>query len=108
MLRPCTVTGSFVCEHGKPVQGLVRFMPYALWIYEENTRWATLAPELVLGPDGAFVAELTATDSGSYPWTYHAYTPAGVFEFMVPWRETGYTLRELIHEHRAGARTEDR
>jgi len=101
MLQSCTVTGSFVCQ-GRPVAGLVRFVPERLWLVQDGTCWATLAPTVRLSSDGSFVAEVTATDYGG--WHYLVQTPAGSFRVMVPWHPTGHSLKELIGEHHPGPR----
>jgi hypothetical protein len=95
----CTITGSFA-RKGTPVQGLVRFTPRRLWVVRAGTTWACLAPEVRLAPDGSFVARVTATDNDAIMWTYLIDTPAGRFETYVPWSQAGWSLRELVHEHR--------
>jgi hypothetical protein len=101
MPRTCVVSGSFVHDE-QPAQGLVRFTPSRLWVVQDGITWACLAPEVVLGRDGSFVAQVTATDTDTVPWYYYISTPAGCFQCYVPWNEAGWSLRELIREHHPG------
>lgn len=101
--RTCVVTCRFE-QNGRPVQGLVRFTPRRPWIPCEGVTWATLGPELRLDADGRFTAIVTATDSDAIMWDYLVQTPAGDFRVYVPWNQKAWTLRELVNEHRAGAR----
>jgi hypothetical protein len=105
--RTVTVTGSFHHKNGRPVQGLVRFTPGRLWVIEGTIAWACLAPEPVLAADGSFSVQLTPTNTDSVWWRYRVDTPAGSYEVSVPWVKTGYTLRELVDEHRSGTRAAD-
>jgi hypothetical protein len=108
MLREVTVSGSFV-RNELPVQGLVRFTPSRLWVVQQDgTAWACLAPDVQLGPDGSFVAQVTATDSDGIMWHYDVCTPAGHYHVYIPWCDAGWSLRELIHGHRAGPRAQNR
>jgi hypothetical protein len=105
MPRTVTVTGSFQYKNGRPVQGLVRFMPSRLWVIQEEIAWACLAPEVPLARDGSFLVELTPTDTDVIWWRYRVESPAGCWELSVPWVKTGYTLKELVSEHHPGTRT---
>jgi hypothetical protein len=105
MPRTVTVTGSFQYKNGRPVQGLVRFMPSRLWVIQEEIAWACLAPEQVLRSDGSFSVQLTPTDTDALWWRYRVESPAGTWELSVPWVKTGYTLKELVSEHHPGTRT---
>jgi hypothetical protein len=100
--RTCVVTAAFE-RYGRPISGTIRFTPQRLWIRKGQT-WACLAPEMALDAAGSFVAEVTATDNDAIMWHYLISTPAGDFPVYVPWNERGWTLRELVDEHRAGAR----
>lgn len=99
-----TVTGSFA-NHDRPVQGLVRFTPGRLWVVASNITWACLAPEVWLDPDGSFVAQVTPTDTDAIMWTYKVCTPAGCWLVYIPTNDAGWSLRELIYEHRPGPRS---
>ena len=105
MPRTVTVTGSFQHKNGRPVQGLVRFMPNRLWVIQDEVAWACLAPEPVLASDGSFSVQLTPTDTDPIWWRYRVESPAGAWELSVPWVKTGYTLKELVSEHHPGPRT---
>jgi hypothetical protein len=102
-----TVTGSFVYTSGKAVRGLVRFTPCRGWVIEDGVAWATLAPEVMLGSDGSFSAQVTPTDSDDVSWCYLVESPAGTFHITVPTTEVGYTLKELIDVSRPGSRSSD-
>ena len=105
MPRTVTVTGSFQHKNGRPVQGVVRFLPSRLWVIQHDIAWACLAPERRLLADGSFSVQLTPTDTDLIWWRYRVLTPAGSFEVSVPWVKTGYTLRELVDEHHPEPRT---
>jgi hypothetical protein len=102
--RTCLVYATFV-RRGQPVPGLVRFTPSRLWVVQDGIAWACLAPEVRLGPDGSFVARVTATDNDAIPWPYLISSPAGDYAVYVPWVGKGYALKELINDHRAGSRS---
>lgn len=102
MPKTVTVTGSFQYKNGRPVQGLVRFEPSRLWVIQDEIAWACLAPETMLNSDGSFSVQLTPTDTDVIWWRYRVSTPAGMFEIAVPYVSTGYTLKELVSEHRSG------
>ena len=106
MPRTVTITGSFH-HHDRPVQGLVRFVPDRLWVMQDGVAWACLAPEARLAKDGSFSVQVTPTDTDECWWQYVVDTPAGLFTITTPWVRTGYTLRELIHEHHPGTRPPD-
>lgn len=91
------VTGSFF-RSGKPVQGLVRFLPSRLWVVVNSITWACLAPTLEL-EHGRFMAYLTATDNDPVRFTYVVQTPAGTYETYAPYLYQPYTLPELLTEH---------
>jgi hypothetical protein len=103
----CVITGSFT-HRKQPARGLVRFTPSRLWVVLSGITWACLAPDVQLGPDGSFVARVTATDCDPIPWTYYICTPAGCYETYVPLNDAGWSLRELVHEHRVGTGTSHR
>jgi hypothetical protein len=107
MPNTCVVSGSFA-QHGKPAQGLVRFTPNRLWVMQDRITWACLAPEVRLDSDGAFVAQVTATDTDAILWSYNICTPAGCFVVYVPWSEVGWSLRELIRGHSVGKSSSQR
>lgn len=100
MPRTVTVTGSFQHKDGRPAQGLVRFEPSRLWVIQEEVAWACLAPEVRLSGDGSFSVQLTPTDTDAIWWRYVVICPAGHFEVPIPYVRTGYTLKELVDEHR--------
>jgi len=88
------VTGSFI-RNGRPVIGSVYFLPERMWVYYHGTCWATLAPAITLN-NGAFMAELTPTNTDYVPWQYKVFTPAGVFKLDIPWVDIGHSLVELV------------
>src|SRR5262245_3185565 len=97
------VSGSFhYSDDDRPLQGMIRFTPAQLWVYEHGTHWACLAPEVELDADGRFGAWLTVTEPW---WGYLMETPAGNFQFPVPAGQVTYTLPDLLHEHRPGPRS---
>jgi len=103
MPKYVTLTGRFTA-HGRPVQGVVRCTPERLWVYQHDTHWASLAPEVPL-VYGCFTVALTPTDADSVPWHYLIETPAGIYRVELRWREQPYHLKELIDAHRAVPRT---
>lgn len=86
--------GSFVTEDGFQVEGFVAFIPDRLWVMEGNKAMATLAPAVSL-VDGAFIVEVTPTNTGFTRWKYKVVTPAGTFLIQVPMGDPRY-LKELI------------
>ena len=104
MPKTCVVSGSFV-HRDRPIRGRIRFTPSRLWVVQRGVAWACLAPEVWLDHAGSFVVQVTATDSDAIMWHYLIETPAGAFRVYIPWDETGYSLRGLIHEHHLGQRT---
>ena len=98
MPRSAIVTGSFI-QRGRPVQGLVRFIPSRLWVVVDGITWACLAPEVPLDEFGHFAVLVTATDADPVPWTYALETPAGSFECYVPWAKHSYALPALLSRH---------
>lgn len=100
MLHTCLVTGSFSLN-GEPARGVVRFTPSRLWVVQEGVAWASLAPEVTLSSGGSFTAHVTATDSDPINWAYYICTPAGCYQCHVPFNVAGWSLRELISEHRS-------
>jgi hypothetical protein len=99
MVSACMITGSFTTSQGRPVQGLVRFIPSRLWVVVDNITWACLAPTIQTGRDGSFTAWVTATDNDAVPWTYQVETPAGIWTTYIPWIASGYALPDLLHGH---------
>jgi hypothetical protein len=106
--RTVTVTGSFVWTKGGGVTGCVEFMPSRLWVFVNACYWATLAPHQVLSKDGSFCVQVTPTDADSVMWYYWARTPAGIYRVHIPYDVNGYTMRELINEHRPWSGSPDR
>lgn|SRR5678815_4454559 len=104
---PVVVTGSFIHKNGRPVRGRLRFTPCRMWVIQDGVAWATLAPEVTLEQNGSFSVQVTPTDSDDVQWCYTVDTPAGRFWIAVPSDAVGYTLKELIDEHRSGSRTTD-
>lgn len=100
-----TVTGSFM-RGEQPVTGVVRFTPDRMWVIEDATAWATLAPEATL-LGGRFEVELTPTDADSVPWYYTVESPAGTWRFRVYRGCPHYGLKELLDEHHPGPRSKN-
>jgi len=103
MPRTSVISGSF-SQNDQPARGWVRFTPSRLWVVQEGVAWASLAPETPLDYDGSFTVQVTSTDSDPINWFYYICTPAGCYQCHVPYNVAGWSLRELISEHRSRAR----
>jgi|SRR5215510_2760384 len=96
------VVGGF-SQGGRPAQGLIQFIPSRLWVIDEGTAWATLAPTVRLDEHGNFAVLLTPTNADTVPWCYLVKCETGSW-LIRPQGTRLLHLRELVDEYRSGPR----